>query len=680
MSKLNRPLSLTQHFDAPGDFIGRFGWVCGYSADSQFLDDAVGRFTGESALQRSSDGRVALALILDPGNDQIKFTDAPGVLHLLIKDRHNKPFASMHAKFAILGFREISDGDHWHLRLLVSTGNWTRETLENSLDLIWRIDISSDDIAEPDDDIVQKCADFKAAWGLLSWLRERYDLRALSPAIPSNHTDESSKNRMLLEGWASQVSRKAKRLPPRFLHNRTESLLSQLPNMVEATGRSVARNYLVIGSGFYQSEVQKHTVPSVIQGVVTSLNGEAGGPRLLTSSPVMHLIVNPLACQAVASSLEALSADGWKVLPAAQPKGFGKLQRALHAKFIFSANRRDDSELLSSAWLYIGSGNLTNPGFARKMSNGVGNLEAGVIFSPGQVYRDSKRNSIPAEQILTNLLPIPGDETETAPITLLKGTGMPEQNTYLLAAPVAYLIWIDDGSKGWLQTPTEKNDTGEESVMSTNFCVIDNAGSELIADATGRFCWRLARPRQVQVRWKDGADTLQCAVPVVDSFGRFAAQELVPIDIDQAWSQLSAFPMAPDDEDLPPDDEQGNCHVLGSEHSKAAKAAPAMYPLRRMMEFIENIAAKQTAVSQADWSAWCVRLEQCLVQSRESSALKSVCDLGLNPLSPLWMPPFRPAFAETDETEEGRRYEEALKKIEAHWNVAGKLVIGEAVL
>ena len=58
-----------------------------------------------------------------------------------------KPFRLMHAKVALLGFRSNTDDvERWQLRLIVSTGNWTRATLEDSLDLAWRIDISSADI------------------------------------------------------------------------------------------------------------------------------------------------------------------------------------------------------------------------------------------------------------------------------------------------------------------------------------------------------------------------------------------------------------------------------------------------------------------------------------------------------------------------------------------------------
>ena len=48
-----KPRSLTQHFEAPEDFTGLFGWVCGYSADVTFMNEALARFTGQSEGQRA---------------------------------------------------------------------------------------------------------------------------------------------------------------------------------------------------------------------------------------------------------------------------------------------------------------------------------------------------------------------------------------------------------------------------------------------------------------------------------------------------------------------------------------------------------------------------------------------------------------------------------------------------
>ena len=128
--------SLVQHFDAPEDYFGHFGWVCGFSADPPFLNDAAERFTRLTTAQRAHLGRISLGVFLDPGNPAITLLDAPGVAHLPIRDVATKPFRLLHAKIALLGFRHAESSDRWRLRLIVSTGNWTRQTLEESLDLV----------------------------------------------------------------------------------------------------------------------------------------------------------------------------------------------------------------------------------------------------------------------------------------------------------------------------------------------------------------------------------------------------------------------------------------------------------------------------------------------------------------------------------------------------------------
>ena len=66
-----KPPSLAQLFEPPDQHEGVFGWLCGYSADAGFLEDAVERFSGLTQARRAHEGRVMLAVMLDPGNPQI---------------------------------------------------------------------------------------------------------------------------------------------------------------------------------------------------------------------------------------------------------------------------------------------------------------------------------------------------------------------------------------------------------------------------------------------------------------------------------------------------------------------------------------------------------------------------------------------------------------------------------
>src|ERR1700760_3639772 len=98
-----KPCSLAQLFDPPDDYQGVFGWICGYSADAGFLEDAAERFSGLTKAQREHQGQISLSLMLDPGNPQIFPSEVSGFLHLPVKSAP-LPFQLLHAKVAVLGF------------------------------------------------------------------------------------------------------------------------------------------------------------------------------------------------------------------------------------------------------------------------------------------------------------------------------------------------------------------------------------------------------------------------------------------------------------------------------------------------------------------------------------------------------------------------------------------------
>ena len=656
-----RPPSLAQHFDAPEDYTGHFGWLCGYSADALFLDDATERFTRLTHSQRAHQGRIALAALLDPGNPPISLPDAPGAAHLPIIDYAKKPFRLLHAKVALLGFRHQENHSQWRLRLLVSTGNWTRQTLEESLDLIWRIDIASESLSNPDVDIQKNCADISAAWKLLEWIQQLFDVRLLN-ASAHGHVSETMLAQQQVRQWINVCSKKANG-QPRVFDNRNKSLLSQLPEKIQADCE-VKRNYLAIGSGFYETSDDQQKPPEVPLAILKTLRDEG----LLTAKSEVDLYVNPNACQSIATSLQPLRDSGITVRPAAIPTiVFGEgARRSLHAKFLFSANSRDNSNACTSSWVYLGSGNLTHPGFANKMSSAAGNLEAGVVFAPNTLCWQ-KNKATPEHQVVTNLLPIQRGGDEIRDVSKLNaGPGMEQRDVIYVAPPVTWLVWHESDSVRELRT----NDS-----CVTDFEVLDSAGLTCSMTKSG-FQWCEARPREVRIRWKAEDQNPEARIPVVDQYGRIAATELPAIDIDEAWWQLADFPMPPDDDD---DGSDGGDENEGKNNKKGHSVPIASYPIRQMMELIESIAAKQIEVDEIDWALWCNRLEQTLGQACDSAPVKYFRDaLRLNPLSPLRHQSFRPSFADTSDSEPGKLYDEMLLRIEESWKVNELSPIGDA--
>lgn len=666
----SQPPSLVHHFEPPTGFIGTFGWLCGYSADSHFLNNAVERFSRQTNAQRAYTGRIFLAILLDSSNPQISMTDVPGMSHLPIKKK--PPFKLLHAKVGVLGFQHESDPSLWCVRLIVSTGNWTQGTLEDSLDLAWRVDVGNQDLSiHNNKGNRQACVDIRNAWLMLTWLMEYFDDRILW-LLTSNMTEtESSRHKIQTEKWLQQITNLKISESPQFFDNRRESLLNQLKLQIKnISAPSPARNYLGMGSGFYESS-SNSGIPTVLRRTVESLQDEG----LLTRSAEVDIFVNPHACQSIAHSSSAINGHGWRIRKAGQPDYLGRKERFLHAKFLFSASYRENSDYCNHAWLYLGSGNLTSPGFAQKMSASGGNLEAGVVIAPKNL-KWSSNNNADLQNIITHVLPIQWDsDLNESPSALKAGEDMQEQDSQFVAAPVACLIWSEDDSIGWLKVPDMPNGAGV--FVNTAFDVLYTSGRCCQQESLGRFRWDERRPRQVNIRWFDIAagETFLIEVPVMDENGRFAGTALPHLELEDVWWQLLSFPQPPDDEDLPSDTSIDE-FVFTQQGKVAGHSAESHYPARAIMQLIENIAEKQTAIVQADWLTWCNRLEQTLTQAKDSTVLREFRQFAINPLSPLWEKPFRPVYAETSFSEEGTRYEAVLSRLEIKWDVQGYKKLG----
>lgn len=678
MSKGNvfRPASLTQYFEAPDDYRGEFGWLCGYSADEWFMDRAAERFTRETRAQRGFTGRIALALILNPEHPQLSPTEVPGVLHLPLRSAGDRPFRLMHAKVAILGFRHVSDARQWMLRLVVSTGNWTRETSEESLDIAWSTEIGPADLSGASLSQRLSLADMAAASDLFRWLRGRFDTRALSIARADGGLSLTTAALNQVDAWCADV-RAPLDVMPRFFDNRQASLLAQLPTQIRATGRTSASRTLAMGSGFYEGGPGAG-LPSVPLQIVQALQGAGDGHRLLTRTAEIHLFVNPEACQSIATNVDAIAGAGWTLRSPGRPAYFGeRSRRMMHAKFLLGAGMSTREEHCGAAWIYLGSGNLTGPGFTSRMGHG-GNLEAGVVHAVQGLQWGPVREA-PALS-LGNLLPVQWERTVSADDPSLSAGGeMPEPDATFVAPPVPWLLWTpapdtplrQPGAPGGLLPPDEAGPSA--------FQVLDPMGQPCPKTADGAFLWPDSRrPRQVLVGWDGEGVRRQAFVPVLDVFSRFAGTELAALDIDTAWDQLDSFPLPPDEEELTePGEPPPLVPFRDLQPPARGKQAPSHYPIRQLMKLVENIAAKQTDVPQADWNAWCVRFAQTMQQTASSPELASFRALGLNPLSPLWHAPFRPGFAESSTTPEGVLYESVLREIEDAWRVAGLSPLGE---
>jgi hypothetical protein len=632
------PPALTHLFEPPEDHIGCFGWLCGYSADAFCMNDAAERFTRRTKRRRAADGDVSLGLILDPGSPRLSTVDVPGVLHLPLPPRC--PFSLMHAKVALLSFRHVKDGARWCLRLIVSTGNWTRETLEESLDLAWTVEVASDALNA--EQAGMRLVDLKAGSTFLASLRAMIGPSPLDAA--SRVTSEAVKS---VDAWCSAAAAKAPHnIRSRFIDSWTQALLPQIVTRIT----SGKRNYLAMGSGFYEGG-DSGALPSVPATIVKALSS-AG---LQTPKVDIELFVNPDGCQAVAGALPAIKRAGWTVRrPGHNPS------RSLHAKFLFGAGSDGRSRRCLRAWVYLGSGNLTRPGLLLAAPAG-GNLEAGVVFAPDNLVWEEATEV--GTVLVQKILPIAWDAaTEILDGDVQAGSDMPDRPPAYLAPPVPYLHWTStpDGT-GRLVPPLD---------VAADFTVLDPSGAGCVRDGAG-ILWLGGCPPEVTVAWSEAEQRCAERVPVIDAHGRIAAAALAPVALEEVWALLADFPLPPaDDADEPDEDDAEASGVRTGRASRAGNVVPpGRYAIRRVMELVEQIAARQTALQEADWTAWCVRLGQTLEQAGDDAEIAAFRTLGLNPLSPLRAAPFRPDFACDGTTSAGRLYEETLDRVAMAWQI-----------
>lgn len=176
--------------------------------------------------------------------------------------------------------------------------------------------------------------------------------------------------------------------------------------------------------------------------------------------------------------------------------------------------------------------------------------------------------------------------------------------------------------------------------------------------------------------WSVEENTLTACVPVIDRYGRYCAADLPALDLEEAWIQLANFPMPPEDEELPGGDLANAIDGILADGVTHA-TPPSANAVRRMMILVEDIAAKQIAITEPDWAMWCNRLEQVLTQAKDSEVVRAFQSMALNPLHPLFTPAFRPAFAATAQTQQGARYEAALNAAIAAWQLENCSKLGE---
>jgi hypothetical protein len=608
--------SLLDLFIPPQGYFGDFGMLCGFTASREVLQQLKNRFSGDTS-------RPVLAAFIHPTPNAI--SDIPGLAWAWMEPNLSKRgYALLHAKVALLGFRQRDIGADvagYVIRLAVSTGNWTQDPLTNSIDLYWAIDLDTSSI----ENNTQNCIDVLEAWKLFEWLRDpiRSNTGLLLQEYDGRLTDQ------YLSWWIEQIQRQTGDLKdkpkPRFIDNHAGTgLMTQVVGrMKDYRGK---RNRLIIGSGFFESEKNNKTKPTVPERIKEELESK------LSNNIVSEIILNQGACQRLADDdVKARLKNKWILK---KPNSMQHTDVAkLHAKFVLLASDSDTDECKGQ--LYLGSGNMTEPGFVNSAGS-HGNLEAGVVFNLPKGLSWSNKKGL---KKIATLLPIGGAIIEPENISAGADFEVPIEPDAI--PPVSYLLWNN-----------EKIEAAQETPISLKIIGNNGEAKELPCD------WPGTPPLMVQL--VEGG----WWIPVVAN-GALVAPKLRDLTIEDVLAGLTGFPVSAEVDPENDADVENGPHVFNDIDQNSTVSH---YAIRRMMELLVPLTQAQAKVAPNDWHRWCRELQQnlTLIANYEERTIKFFRDAGANPLRVLLDSRMRHPNINVEDV---RKLDEALENISKCWGI-----------
>ena len=130
--------SLLQIFEPPEGYVGQVCICCALSADQLFMEEALSRFSNRY------DGAPSIFLMLDKTQKMLNASQIPGLVQLQAKGDNS--IRIQHAKIALMQFGrarcstklKLTTDTVW--RLAISTGNWTKESACQNIEMVWKAD------------------------------------------------------------------------------------------------------------------------------------------------------------------------------------------------------------------------------------------------------------------------------------------------------------------------------------------------------------------------------------------------------------------------------------------------------------------------------------------------------------------------------------------------------------
>lgn len=608
-------------FAPPANKVGTHMLICGLSADTETLERAVAAFTGESTVERAATGLLRALLMLDASAPMLGPRAVPGMLQLAPSQvaQWQAQTTLMHAKVALLGFADEKFAEPDAFRLIVSTGNWTRESWGNGaqIDMFWSTDYHLD----PATVDAHARSDVAAALHFFD---------RLMPALYPRSTAFLSTERLAMDwlpAWKRLLPRRGKREATRFVDSLETPLIDQIESAFPTEGVST----LVAGSGFWEQETA----------------GAAGKPEVLVRLDDLHvrgkryLVSNPSQSGALARWVHASrrtagsgKIGNWTLCMPADPlqsrDGVGRTR--LHGKYIAGLSRvaQASNDQGTMTFLYLGSGNLSRAGLLSRARLGtptararsVGNVEAGVLVTGahrvGNVWRALACGDIMSADEIESMEAGDGEPILTPrpppPVLFAKAASGMLQLLHSGDIPVDLQVRLD-ATADWIDV---------------------RAGHPVaLADAPPPVIW-------VRVHAASGQEDAEIhEVPVLTQDGILCRQAPNQLGIDDALDALAAFPASP--RYLP---DPGSPQPQGQRQAPSSTAR--RYPLKFLAALIEVIAHRHSLLKQEQCLVWLSQLRFLLLEQVTEADRAAVRLAGIDLFPALLQPGFAPSWLETD--------------------------------
>jgi len=381
---------------------GDSGYICTYTADKEVLKDVVDAFNNDE-----KDSNV-LHLIIGSGVE--KFDDKVGhILTLGLKPEYQETMRTMHAKVCLLKFKN-KDSNKICYRLVVTTGNLTKNSLMNDWDLYWYNDLIINSTALNTRGSTKERANLWAAKDFFEKLLQYY---------PETFVADSKKNDFDFNEFCKEleVIPRSRNLP-QFIHSiEEEKLIAQIIRKASYLKNKVKTSsypYLIVGSGSYGKKKGEENIPHSLIQTVQEIQNKVFNKRLnscyVAYSHMLKTAVDDKAkdCKGRRNVKTISSGIDFLICPVPEDQETRK-SKNLHAKFIFGSFKgpcKPESRTnFEGNFLYLGSGNISSKGLG--LNGCPQNIEAGVFLDlTKQKFSFANRNESPTNPKIEEVLPI----------------------------------------------------------------------------------------------------------------------------------------------------------------------------------------------------------------------------------------------------------------------------------